>query len=122
LVDSVRNTAPRVLATSRILIIYSGLFFYTFRYTARRVISMYVQLTPPKRSLQWFRPEHQKTFERDVKFYRSLIDSVRQRMASGTQKDCMASRALADPEGSWTENELAYAVSAPFGAGVHTVC
>ncbi|KAI0030871.1 cytochrome P450 [Vararia minispora EC-137] len=73
------------------------------------------------RPLQWFRRQHERTFDEDIKFYSALVDSVHDRMTAGTQKDCMTSRALSDGSMQLSKNELAIAVSSPFGAGVHTV-
>ncbi|KAJ3552876.1 hypothetical protein NM688_g3920 [Phlebia brevispora] len=73
------------------------------------------------RRLQWFRREAEGIKAKDTKLYTSLLRDVKARMDAGTMKDCMSSRCLSSPEShGLTELELAYAVSAAFGAGIDT--
>lgn len=72
-----------------------------------------------QRSLQSFRKSAELVQEKDEALYVSLLRSVQSRMDRGNAKDCMSTRALIQSEGL-SEREIAYAVSAPFGAGVDT--
>ncbi len=60
--------------------------------------------------------------ERDTKVYLSLLNDVRERMATGRAMRCVATRAL-ERRVNWGLNdvEVAYALSAPWQAGVTTV-
>lgn len=60
--------------------------------------------------------------ERDTKVYLSLLNDVRERVEQGTAMPSVASRAL-EKQTNWGLNdvEIAYALSAPWQAGVTTV-
>lgn len=60
--------------------------------------------------------------ERDTKVYLGLLNDVRERMATGKAMPCVATRAL-EKRVNWGMNdvEIAYALSAPWQAGVTTV-
>ncbi|KAF9454479.1 cytochrome P450 [Macrolepiota fuliginosa MF-IS2] len=71
--------------------------------------------------LQWFRREPERMRERDTKVYLGLLNEVRERIANGTGIPSIASRAL-EKSTNWGLNdvEIAYALSAPWQAGVTT--
>ena len=74
-----------------------------------------------QRPLQWFRYELEAQQARDQKLYLSLLREVRDKMDKGTAKECMSTRILTSGDADMSEVEAAYAVSAPFAAGVDTV-
>ncbi|OBZ66568.1 Fumitremorgin C synthase [Grifola frondosa] len=84
------------------------------------------QNTPGKylveaRPLQWFRREAERIRARDTILYTTLLRQVKQKMDAGAVKECISSRSLATMDAlGFSEVELAYAVSAPFGAGIDT--
>jgi hypothetical protein len=52
----------------------------------------------------------------------TFLDGVKRRFEAGIAKDCMATSSLSKGGNQgMTEVEVAYAVAAPFGAGVDTV-
>ncbi|KAL0946074.1 hypothetical protein HGRIS_012347 [Hohenbuehelia grisea] len=84
------------------------------------VESMPWLLRLPK-SLQWFRKEPEAQRQRDVAFLMHLYKDVESRMKDGAISDCMTSQTIANREkNGWSELDVAYAVSTPFGAGIET--
>ncbi|KXN84134.1 Fumitremorgin C synthase [Leucoagaricus sp. SymC.cos] len=71
--------------------------------------------------LQWFRREPEKMRERDTRVYLGLLNDVRERIKDGMAMPSVASRALERPA-NWglDDVEVAYALSAPWQAGVST--
>jgi hypothetical protein len=79
----------------------------------------------PQRPLQWFRKELETLEEirdKDTKAYLSSFNDVKQRNEAGIAKDCMATYSLSKSGNQgMTDVEIAFALSAPFSAGVDTV-
>ena len=76
-----------------------------------------------QRWLQWFRRELESQQKTDQAIYLSLLREVEQKMRDEIAKDCMSAVMLSEGGSSGlTEVEMAYSASAPFAAGVHTVC
>lgn len=78
--------------------------------------------TLPQRALQWFRhePERLRAWTGDL--YLRLLRDVGTKMRNGTARESASSRVLSPGKNmGMTEEELAWAVSAPFSAGVETV-
>ncbi|KAF9002774.1 cytochrome P450 [Cyathus striatus] len=74
----------------------------------------------PKR-LQWFRHEAEQQRERDTQMYLKLLAEVKQRINLGMAQHSMATKAFQkQAEFGLNEIETAYALSAPFAAGVAT--
>ncbi|KAJ3576560.1 hypothetical protein NP233_g352 [Leucocoprinus birnbaumii] len=71
--------------------------------------------------LQWFRREPERMRERDTRVYLSLLSDVRERIEKGTAMPSIASKAL-EKTADWglSDVEIAYALSAPWQAGVNT--
>ncbi|EKM81541.1 hypothetical protein AGABI1DRAFT_118663 [Agaricus bisporus var. burnettii JB137-S8] len=69
--------------------------------------------------LQWFRYEPERMRGRDTRVYLGLLNDVRERMKKGTIMPSVASRAH-EKNRHWCLNdvEIAYALSAPWQAGV----
>ncbi|OBZ76274.1 Fumitremorgin C synthase [Grifola frondosa] len=73
------------------------------------------------RPLQWFRHDFDRIRAQDTILYTTLLREVRQKMDAGTAKECISSRSLDNgADLGFSEVELAYAVSAPFGTGIDT--
>jgi cytochrome P450 len=76
------------------------------------------------RPLQWFRPALEileRIREKDRETYMSYFNDVKRRSKAGIAKDCMATYSLwhGGSQGM-TDVDVAYALSAPFSAGVDT--
>jgi hypothetical protein len=75
--------------------------------------------------LQWFRSALdalEKIREKDTKTYMTFYNNVKRRHEAGIAKDCMATFSLSKGGNfGMTDIEIAYALAAPFGAGVETV-
>jgi hypothetical protein len=75
--------------------------------------------------LQWFRPELEaleKIRDKDAETYMTFFNNVKRRHEAGIAKDCMATYSLSKGGNpGMTDIEIAYALSAPFSAGVDTV-
>ncbi|KAF9549833.1 cytochrome P450 [Agrocybe pediades] len=71
--------------------------------------------------MQWFRREPLAQRARDTELYMSLMESARTRLARGEAPPSVASRTL-EKQATFglTDVEAAYALSAPFAAGVGT--
>lgn len=74
--------------------------------------------------LQWFRPAL-KTLEeiraKDTETYLGFFNDVKRRLEAGTAKECMGTHSLSrGGNQGMTDIEVAYALSAPFSAGVDT--
>lgn len=81
-----------------------------------------MSLTYLQRFMQWFRREWDEGYIRAEKLYTGLLNDVREGMNAGTAKECMSTRGLRDQESlGVTDVQLAFAMSAPFGAGIETV-
>ncbi|VDB85723.1 unnamed protein product [Peniophora sp. CBMAI 1063] len=96
----------------------SGKAFSRATIPGKYVVDSFPILLLLPRALQWFRKEFDALFAKDLQFYRSMVQDVREKMAAGTHKESMTVRALENR--GLTEDERAYFVSAPFGAGLHT--
>jgi hypothetical protein len=73
--------------------------------------------------LQWFRPAIEaleKIRDKDTEIYMAFFNNVKRRNSAGTAKDCMAIYSLSNNQGM-SDIDIAYALSAPFSAGVDTV-
>jgi len=73
--------------------------------------------------LQWFRPAIEaleKIRDKDAETYLTFFYNVKQRDEAGIAKDCMAVYSLSNNQGM-SDIDIAYALSAPFSAGVDTV-
>ncbi|TDL17085.1 cytochrome P450 [Rickenella mellea] len=71
--------------------------------------------------LQWFRYEPERLHKWMNELYIKLFREVAVKMENGTVRECASSRALTPGKSlGLTETELAWAVSAPFTAGVDT--
>jgi len=77
---------------------------------------------PLQKWLQWFRYEPEQMRQRDTRVYLGLLDDVRERIETGTAMPSIASKAL-EKTANWglSDIEIAYALSAPWQAGVTTV-
>ena len=80
----------------------------------------------PQKPLQWFRPAL-KTLEeiraKDTVTYLDFLNGVKRRLEAGIAKECMGTFSLSNVgDQGMTDVEVAYALSAPFSAGVDTVC
>jgi len=77
------------------------------------------------RPLQWFRPELEvleMIREKDQETYMAYFNDVKRRSEAGIAKDCMATYSLSQGSNQgMTDVEVAYALSAPFSAGVDTM-
>jgi len=77
------------------------------------------------RPLQWFRPALEvleKIREKDEETYMAYFNDVKRRSEAGIAKDCMATYSLSQGGNQgMNEVEVAYALSAPFSAGVDTM-
>ncbi|OBZ76027.1 O-methylsterigmatocystin oxidoreductase [Grifola frondosa] len=72
-------------------------------------------------ALPRFRHDFDRIRAQDTILYTTLLREVRQQMDAGTSKECISSRSLDNAADlGFAEVELAYAVSAPFGAGIDT--
>ena len=72
--------------------------------------------------MQWFRREWDEGYIRAEKLYTGLLNDVREVMNAGKAKECMSTRGLRDQKSlGVTDVQLAFAMSAPFGAGIETV-
>ncbi|KAH9956358.1 cytochrome P450 [Russula dissimulans] len=74
------------------------------------------------RPLQWFRPAIEaleKIRDKDTEIYMAFFNNVKRRNSAGTAKDCMAIYSLSNNQGM-SDIDIAYALSAPFSAGVDT--
>jgi hypothetical protein len=75
--------------------------------------------------LQWFRPALEvleKIHERDTKTFLTYYNNVKRRNEACIAKDCMATYSLSKESNTgMSDVEIAFALSAPFGAGVDTV-
>ena len=72
--------------------------------------------------MQWFRPALEKIREKDEETYMAYFNDVKRRSEAGIAKDCMATYSLSQGGNQgMTDVEVAYALSAPFSAGVDTV-
>ncbi|KAH9936845.1 cytochrome P450 [Epithele typhae] len=75
----------------------------------------------PQRFLQWFRGDADAAYERAATLYMKLLMDVKDKMEKGVAKDCLAAYCLTEQQSiGWTHLQLAFAVSAPFGAGIDT--
>ncbi|RPD55083.1 cytochrome P450 [Lentinus tigrinus ALCF2SS1-7] len=84
-------------------------------------VDKYPALLYLPRALQWFRRDGDKAYARAKSLYVELLEDVKDRMATGTAKECMATRGLKDQHSlGFSDLELAFALSAPFGAGIDT--
>ncbi|KAI0055361.1 cytochrome P450 [Artomyces pyxidatus] len=73
------------------------------------------------RPLQWFRGPLEKTRAKDANIYTTFLRTVKQRADTGIAKDCMATYTLWNGgDQGLSELEVAYALSAPFSAGIDT--
>ncbi|KAI0055362.1 cytochrome P450 [Artomyces pyxidatus] len=71
------------------------------------------------RPFQWFRAPLEKVREKDTNTYLTFLRTVKRRKDAGISKDCMAVYTLTDGrDHGLSEVEVAYALSAPFGAGI----
>ncbi|KAF8263089.1 cytochrome P450 [Lactarius quietus] len=74
--------------------------------------------------LQWFRPSLRPLEEiraKDTETYLAFFNGVKRRLEAGTAKECMGTYSLSnDGNQGMTDVEVAYALSAPFSAGVDT--
>ncbi|KAI0041114.1 cytochrome P450 [Auriscalpium vulgare] len=73
--------------------------------------------------LQWFRPPLESIRRKDTNTYLTFFRNVKSRFAAGIAKDCMAVSAIANSKAGsddLSEVEVAYALSAPFSAGIDT--
>lgn len=60
--------------------------------------------------------------DKDTETYMTFYNNVRRRHEAGIAKDCMATYSLSKGGNpGMTEVEIAYALSAPFSAGIDTV-
>ena len=81
-----------------------------------------VGLTPPKRSLQWFRREPEKHRDINTHLYMTAMNEVKRKIENGTAVSCTATYGLSKQEElGFNDIELAYALSAPWAAGIGTV-
>ncbi|KAI0298398.1 cytochrome P450 [Multifurca ochricompacta] len=76
------------------------------------------------RPLQWFRPALaalEKIREKDTEVYMNFLNGAKERYEAGIAKDSMATYSLSKGGNQgMTDVEVAYALSAPFSAGVDT--
>ncbi|KAJ7470933.1 cytochrome P450 [Mycena latifolia] len=73
------------------------------------------------RFLQWFRWEPERHRKHDTEFYMSLMDNVKRQIAANTAQPSMAAYSLSkQAELGLTDIDAAYALSAPWAAGVGT--
>ncbi|KAF1943600.1 cytochrome P450 [Clathrospora elynae] len=73
------------------------------------------------RSLQWFRREPEKQRDNNTRLYMIVLNDVKRRVANGTAIPCTATYGLAKQEElGFSDIELAYALSAPWAAGIGT--
>jgi hypothetical protein len=78
---------------------------------------------PPKRPLQWFRYEADKYRDINTNLYMTAMNDVKRKMEKGTAIPCTATYGLTkQKELGYSDVELAYALSAPWAAGIGTVC
>lgn len=81
-----------------------------------------IQLTPMKRPLQWFRSEPEKKRDINTNLYMAAMNEVKRKMEEGTAIACTATYGFAkQKELGFDDIELAYALSAPWAAGIGTV-
>ncbi|KAI0773594.1 cytochrome P450 [Fomes fomentarius] len=84
-------------------------------------VEKYPALLYLPRALQWFRGDADKAYQRAESLYMELLNDVKQRIEAGTAKECMATRGLKDQASlGFSDVQLAFALSAPFGAGIDT--
>ncbi|THH17243.1 hypothetical protein EW146_g3540 [Bondarzewia mesenterica] len=88
--------------------------------TGKYIVESWPFLLWLPRPLQWFRYSAERIRKNDTALYLSLLESVQKRMDAGTNKECMSSRSLTSGREGLSMVELAYAVAAPFGAGIDT--
>ncbi|KAI0038259.1 cytochrome P450 [Auriscalpium vulgare] len=69
------------------------------------------------RPLQWFRPALERIRARDTRTYLTFYRAAKERE---DPKPCLATYARSEEGAGMTEVEVAYAISAPFGAGIDT--
>ncbi|KAI0055363.1 cytochrome P450 [Artomyces pyxidatus] len=73
------------------------------------------------RQLQWFRAPLEKARAKDTNTYTTFLRRVKERAHAGYSKDCMATYTMTKGgDQGLSEVEVAYAVSAPFSAGIDT--
>jgi hypothetical protein len=72
--------------------------------------------------LQWFRYEPEKQREINTNLYMTAMNEVKRKMERGTAVPCTATYGLTkQKELGFNDVELAYALSAPWAAGIGTV-
>ena len=80
----------------------------------------------PQKPLQWFRPALAALEEiraKDTETYLDFFNGVKRRHEAEIAKECMGTYSLSKGGNQgMTDVEVAYALSAPFSAGVDTVC
>ena len=80
----------------------------------------------PQKPLQWFRPALtplEVIRAKDTESYLNFFHGVKRRLEAEVAKECMGTYSLSKGGNQgMTEIEVAYALSAPFSAGVDTVC
>ncbi|TFK88359.1 cytochrome P450 [Polyporus arcularius HHB13444] len=84
-------------------------------------VDKYPALLNLPRFLQWFRRDGDKAYARAESLFTELLADVKNRVEAGTAKECMATRGLRDQQSlGFSDLELAFALNAPFGAGIDT--
>lgn len=75
-----------------------------------------------QRKLQWFRPEPERMKIVTEGIYVRLLNDVEEKVQRGTAKESLSSRLLVSGNDlGFSKVEMAWAVSAPFSAGIETV-
>jgi cytochrome P450 len=102
----------------------SALEFQRASTPGKYIVETWPSLLWLPRPLQWFRPGLEvleKIRDKDRETYMSYFNGVKQRSEAGIAKDCMATYSLSHGGNQgMTDVEVAYALSAPFSAGVDT--
>ncbi|KAI0274536.1 cytochrome P450 [Russula aff. rugulosa BPL654] len=102
----------------------SGLEFQRASVPGKYIVETWPSLLWLPRPLQWFRPALEvleKIHEKDKETYMAYFNDVKRRSEAGIAKDCMATYSLSQGGNQgMTDVEVAFALSAPFSAGVDT--
>ncbi|KAF8662701.1 hypothetical protein AX16_001143 [Volvariella volvacea WC 439] len=96
-------------------------YFISLHAPGKYIVELLPFLLWLPRPLQWFRHEPERHRAHDTEIYMSLMNNVKKQMEQGTAHPSTATRAL-EKQGSFGLNDLetAYALSAPWSAGVGT--
>ncbi|KAJ6468323.1 cytochrome P450 [Mycena sanguinolenta] len=99
----------------------TGEYFVKVHVPGKYIVESWPFLLYLPRFLQWFRWEPERHRKLDTELYMSLMNDVKRQLAENTAQPSMAVHSLAkQDEFGLSDEEIAYALSAPWAAGVGT--